>query len=504
MLILPLHRPLTRATFPFVTALLILANVLVFFGWQAGDDAAMARAQEHYLRQDIGRYEVPAYERHLLGTSQADALAEFARVPTEMQAAYVAQRTLTDVAFVAALRSGELFELTVNHEAWQPLRVEYEEVLAEVFTLRHLLRSSEIEPWRMLSAAFLHGDAMHLVGNMLFLLALGLLVEGAIGSGRFLGVYLLGAIGASAASLLWRWGEAGGGLGASGAVAALMGAFCVVWGRQPVRFFYWIGVVFDYVRAPAIWLLPVWLGWEVYNLMANADLGIGFDAHAGGLVSGAALGAVLVGAGQVRHGFIGGEDKLAQADDRWERAQACLRRMQLAEAEALLTELAREQPQRFDVSLALYQVARNGRRREAMARRGAGLLALDCTDREDVRSQRAVLAELDDAGTSLEPSQRRMLVRRWLAAGELDAAEVALAPIDATGEAAECAQLWFQLALAWRDRHVDDAHERALRTLLARYPEQPQAEKARFLLAELAGQAAGTVPLSSKGTSFGV
>ncbi|MGH8086256.1 MAG: rhomboid family intramembrane serine protease [Lysobacter sp.] len=487
MLILPLHRPLTRTTFPLATALLIVVNVLVFFGWQAGDEVAMARAQQHYLQSDLGRYEVPAYERHLVRGSQVDALQEFEQVPASAQPEYVAQRTLTDVAFTAALRSGELFDGGSDFEAWQPLRSEYDAQLDQVFTLRHLLRSSEVDAWRMLSAAFLHGGVMHLVGNMLFLLALGLLVEGAIGSGRFLGVYLLGAVGASAASLLWRWGEAGGGLGASGAVAALMGAFCVVWGRQPVRFFYWIGVVFDYVRAPAIWLLPLWLGWEVWNLLANDELGIGFDAHAGGIVSGALMGAALVATGQVRDGFIRDPDAGTRSDDRWQRAQVCLGRMQLAEAEVLLEELAREQPGRIDVRLALYRVARNGQRQQAIARRGVEVLAIDSRDPGDVQAQRAVLAELDQAGIALEPAQRRALVKRWLAAGELDAAEAALVPIT-DDVAAEYAQLWFRLALGWRDRHMADAHAGVLRSLLQRYPDQPQAEKARFLLAELAEQ----------------
>jgi membrane associated rhomboid family serine protease len=494
MLILPLHRPLTRATFPFVTALLIVANALVFFGWQGADDARMARAQQHYLHSELGRYEVPAYGRHLAKTGQASLLVELEQTPAELRPAFVAQRTMTDVAFVAALQRGELFDNPVDFKAWQPLRAQYDTLQQEVFTLRHLLRSSEVDPRRMLTAAFLHGDALHLIGNMLFLLALGLLVEGALGPSRFLAVYLLGAVGASAASLLWRWGEAGGGLGASGAVAALMGAFCVVWGRQPVRFFYWFGVVFDYVRAPAIWLLPVWLGWELYNLLANPELGVGFEAHAGGIVTGALLGAVLVGLGQVRSEFIRADASSDTGDTRWQRAQAHLGRMQLVEAEALLEELAREQPARFDVRLALYRVARNGRRRAAMGERAGELLAIDCTDSAEVRSQREVLVELDDAGVALEPSRRSALARRWLGLGQLEAVEVALAPmVDGDSAAAQAqAQLWFQLALGYRDQQRRDAHVQALQALVERHPQQPQAEKARFLLTEV-GTAGGAV-----------
>ena len=484
MLILPLHRPLNRATFPFVTALLIVVNVLVFFGWQGGDEAGMASARQYYLHSELARHEVPAYGRYLTRTNQVDALGELEAQSENVRADYVADMTLTDVAFVTALGSGDLFDSAGELEAWRPLRAQYDALLGEVFTLRHLLRSSEVDPWRMLASAFLHGGIMHLIGNMLFLLALGLLVEGALGSGRFLGVYLLGAFGSSAASLLWRWGEAGGGLGASGAIAALMGAFCVIWGRQPVRFFYWFGVVFDYVRAPAIWLLPLWLGWEVYNLLANDDLGIGFDAHAGGIICGALTGAALVRFGQVRDGFIRDPGEQPH-DDRWERAQAHLGRMQLAEAERLLEELARERPDRFDLRLALYRVARNGQRREATTARGLGLLELDVVDPEQVQAQRTVLAELDEAGIEVTPARRLELVRRWLRSGTLHAVEEMLAATGAGYDEQELAQLWFRLALGWRDRHDHVAHQQTLRRLVERYPDQPQAEKARFLLAEL-------------------
>lgn len=494
MLILPLHRPINRATFPVVTVLLILVNALVFFGWQAGDDAAIDRARQHYVASGLARLEVPAYERHLVATSQIDMLEEFRGVPDGLRGDHVAQMTFTDVAFLDALRGGVLFDDAATLEAWRPLRAEYDAELGQVFSLRHMLRSSEVDPWRMLAAAFLHGDTMHLVGNMLFLLALGLLVEGALGPGRYLALYLLGALGSSAFSLLWRWGEVGGGLGASGAVAALMGAFCVVWGRQPVRFFYWLWVVFDYVRAPAILLLPAWLGWEVLNLSLNGDSNVGFDAHIGGLLSGALMGAVLVATGQVRQSFIR-DDGGVRADDRLQRAQAFIGRMQLVEADALLDELQREQPESFEIKLLRYRVARNGGRATAIAGRAAELLAARAPDADGIRAQRDVLVEL--AGTPHAPSAREhlRLAGRWLEAGVPEAAEAALGPVAGVDEA-EAARLWFQLALGWRERHQHDAHVRTLRELVGRYPQQPQSAKARFLLGETGDAPAATQPVA--------
>ena len=57
MLILPLHRRLTAANFPYVTALLILINVLVFCGWQSGDEPVLEKAAAYYQHEHIDQYE---------------------------------------------------------------------------------------------------------------------------------------------------------------------------------------------------------------------------------------------------------------------------------------------------------------------------------------------------------------------------------------------------------------------------------------------------------------
>ncbi len=254
-----------------------------------------------------------------------------------------------DVAFEQALRSGSLFKDDEHLHEWRALRAPYNTWLSKIFTLRHLQRSSKWSPARMLTATFLHGSFDHLLGNMLFLLALGTLLEGAIGSGWFLLLYLLGGF---------------------GAIADLMGAFCVVWGRRKVRVFYWFFVVFNYARGPAILLLPLWLGWELYSLASSDNGTVAFGAHAGGLVSGALLGALLVLLRRTRPAFMEEGDALA-VDDRWECAQWHLGRMEDAEAEYLLAELASEQPHNLDVALARYRAARHaGRGQDSLRHAG--------------------------------------------------------------------------------------------------------------------------------------
>ncbi len=483
MLILPLHKPLTWATWPWMTSLLLLVNVIVFFGAQAGDTEAMTQAQRYYLQSGLAEKEMPAYRQYLIDTGRGDELRALDEQDEGEQWGQLAGAAVNDLGFRARLTQRAPGEDEDAQARWRPLRAEFDRRLDAIFTLRHMQRGSEWSPHRMLTAAFLHADPMHLVGNMLFLVALGLLLEGAIGPWWLLGVYVVGAYGSAAASVLWRWGEYGGGLGASGAIAAMMGAFCAVWGRQPVRFFYWFWVVFDYVRAPAIALFPLWLGWEVFNLLSQDDARVAFEAHAGGLVTGALMGALLVWTRQTRPAFL--HDAPATAvDDRWERAQRHLGRMENVEAESLLAELAAEQPHSFEVALARCRVARNAGQGQFLRERAMALLRLPAGNAAQVQAQWGLVQTLSGEGLVLSADMRDVLVSQWIALGHLQEAERLLSSEGAAGPRDTQAQLWLKLALAHGTRPSGD-QQRLLAHLLQSFPDQPQAAKARFLLDNL-------------------
>ncbi|MGD3145340.1 rhomboid family intramembrane serine protease, partial [Xanthomonas oryzae pv. oryzicola] len=397
MLIMPLHKPWSRQNIPWVTLLLVLINVAVYLGYQRKDDSLVESAVHHYVQSGLGALEADAHARYLQQTAHAKLRAarqaKLDSVPKPLRIAYLAHLTMHDVAFEQVLRSDSLFKDAEHLREWRALRAPYDTRLSKIFTLHHVQRGSEWSPVRMLTATFLHASFDHPLGNILFLLALGTLLEGAIGSGGFLLLYLLGGFGASLASLWWRLGEPGGGLGASGAIAALMGALCVVWGRRRVRVFYWFFVVFSYARGQAILLLPLWLGWELYSLASSDNGSVAFDAHAGGLVSGALLGPLLVALRRTRPAFMEVSEAVA-LDDRWERAQRHLGRMENAEAESLLAALAGEQPHNLDIALARYRAARHAGRSQDSLRHAEVLLTLQTHSAEQTRVQLAVADEL--------------------------------------------------------------------------------------------------------------
>ena len=237
------------------------ANIAVFALFQSGDGARLAALEEWYEHSGLARLEWPGYLRHLEAVPDAQPRSEVEALAQDEQAQHLFHQRLMDVRLAAALRAPEGVDAG-NADALAQLQREFDARAATIATYRFLQRHSELDPLRLVTHAFLHADAMHLFGNMFFLAALGLLVEGALGPWRFALLYLVGTVGSGLFSAAWNWGDPGGGLGASGAIAALMGAFCVLWGTRPVRFFWWFFVVFDYVKKPAIWLLPAWIGWE--------------------------------------------------------------------------------------------------------------------------------------------------------------------------------------------------------------------------------------------------
>jgi len=495
VLIIPLHRAPTWANFPWVTLALVLANVFVFAFLQSGDERVMARALDYYARQDLAQWEYPAYRAWLAGrTDEARRSAAFEPFAEEGENAIATQILQSDAAFLADLRAGKVIAQDVaGHADWRERRDEFDRLWDAAFTERWMIRFSEFDPARMFGAMFLHGGAGHLVGNMLFLALLGLLVEGALGHGLFLAVYLMGGFGSALLSMLWRWGETGGALGASGAIAALMGAYCVLWGTRKVRFFWWFFVVFDYVKAPALVLLPFWLGWELVNLAWNKGAHVGFDAHAGGIVAGALLALCVRALRLEKHGFL---DEDAIADARADRAAALekakehIGHLRIPAARALLEPLVEARPDDFEACAALYRCARCEPRMPRLAEAARAVLALAPHNASEMREQHAIHEDCLKVAAGmplLAPAQTIVLVRRWPMIGAgADAANALAALVDRAPATPGLDAACLGVARDLRARGDTAPAKRLLEKVVVAYPRSGEAGKARVLLADFA------------------
>lgn len=147
---------------------------------------------------------------------------------------------------------------------------------------------------RLLSHQFLHADVVHLLFNMLFLWAMGGLLELTLGAAIFLPCYLSSGVVAALTHGAFHPGSAEPAVGASGAVAGMMGMFLVLHLRQPIRMALVAAVALapriHIFSVPAYVFLGLWLLEQLFFAsFGTSTLGVAFMAHIGGFAFGALL-----------------------------------------------------------------------------------------------------------------------------------------------------------------------------------------------------------------------
>jgi membrane associated rhomboid family serine protease len=141
----------------------------------------------------------------------------------------------------------------------------------------------------ILTAMFMHGSWSHIIGNMIFLWAFGPEIEDAMGRGRYLLFYLAGGLVAMLAQILADPHSTVPNLGASGAIAAVMGAFIVTYPRDRIKAVLFIFVFVRITFIPAALLIGFWFLTQLVHAGAVAQVqtgGVAYLAHVGGFVFG--------------------------------------------------------------------------------------------------------------------------------------------------------------------------------------------------------------------------
>lgn len=370
MLIIPAENSINWKRPPWVTLGLIMACLLVFLFYQGGDDRKLESALEQYLSGNLLALEGPAYEDYLQrairfeGDSQrALELQAFEELQENNEALWQAVTLLLDREFYQYLQDNrDLIWAPAERSQWQQQRSAIEEQWISRMSAYQLgLVPAELSLYTLISYQFLHGGWGHIIGNLLFLFLLGFTVEKALGPGRFLAAYL--ACGALSGLVFvgFSMGSHIPLVGASGSISGLMGMYVAIYGLQKIRFFYFLGFYFNYFRAPAIALLPVWLGKEVYDYWYAGATGIAYMAHAGGLAAGAGL-VWLLGKSwlQVKEEFFEPEEdeQDARFTSAYAQAMASLGRMEFDLARRQFEALREHYPERTILLEHLYQLAK--------------------------------------------------------------------------------------------------------------------------------------------------
>lgn len=166
------------------------------------------------------------------------------------------------------------------------------------------LRDRFIEHWALIpdqphlanfiTSMFLHGGWLHLIGNMWFLWVFGSHIEDAMGSAKFLVFYLISGVASASVQFVTSLGSPVPTIGASGAIAGVMGAFLILYPRVRVVTLIFIIVFVTTVELPAAFMLIYWFALQLLSGLGSLSnvsqaQGIAWFAHVGGFLAGILL-----------------------------------------------------------------------------------------------------------------------------------------------------------------------------------------------------------------------
>ncbi len=353
MLIPIKHENMAARRWPVVTLALIAINVAVFlFTLSAIDDEApqLGEVKTHILILAALHPElkIQPESQHLVdGFKQSH--------PQQWKQVQNPNRDIID-AYDARIRLME--DPSKLQAELDQLNTQYVDLSKSSIVEQYAFIPAQPRPISYLTANFLHGGWLHLIGNMWFLWLAGFVLEDVWGRWVYSVFYLIAG---AAALQFWAWSNPGSitpTLGASGAVAALMGAFLVRFPKMKIEMAWLFFFKLYRFKAAAYWLLPLWLFTEIfYGSLSGSSGGVAHWAHVGGFLFGAVAAVAIQHSGLEKKANQAIEEKLGWSNDaELEQASGMMEHGQLAEALAVLTGYVAAKPNSLDAWNLLRQI----------------------------------------------------------------------------------------------------------------------------------------------------
>jgi membrane associated rhomboid family serine protease len=238
------------------------------------------------------------------------------------------------------------------------LNQQFASLAAVSITQRYAFVPAQPTAISYLTANFLHGGWLHLIGNMWFLWLAGFVLEDVWGRWLYSAFYLIAGV---AALQFYAWTNPGSitpTLGASGAVAALMGAFLVRFPKMKIEMAWLFFFRLYRFKAAAYWLLPLWLVMEIfYGSLMGSSSGVAHWAHVGGFLFGAAAALAIQHSGLEHKANKAIEEQVNwTTDPELEQANGLMEHGQFDEALTLLKNHVAVKPNSIDSWNLLRQI----------------------------------------------------------------------------------------------------------------------------------------------------
>lgn len=354
-MLIPLrHENMEGRRWPVITFALIALNVLIFLGthWKiAAQEPERVEVRTHVLL-------LAAMHPDLRTSADIEKFVDGvkSKVPEEAWARFASRSRTPMDAWDARIR------LVEDPEQLQAEMDSLAQHFAEV-QKSSILENYAFEPGRpraiaILTSMFLHSGWLHLIGNMWFLWLAGFILEDRWGRVIYPIFYLLAGIAATLFHVMIYPSSLAPMLGASGAIAALMGAFLVRFPKLKIEML-WFMLFFRYrFKIAAYWLLPIWLFMEVSDgVLSGQASGVAHWAHVGGFIFGV-VGALVI----ARTGWEHKANAVIEEKIGWSVDPAVLQGTELMEAGKLdegisvLTNYVAAKPDSLEAHTALRQL----------------------------------------------------------------------------------------------------------------------------------------------------
>jgi membrane associated rhomboid family serine protease len=290
MVIIPTEKRFDWNHAPVVLFSIVLINILIFFIYQSGDGKKFESALQAYQKEKFLEIEWPFFKKYLNEKNDTKALNRYQSLYNEQRFDEISFNIILNQDFYRYLRIDqyEYFQLGDVGD-WFAVREQINDNIASTSISSFGLTPSSIKVFHFLSYQFLHGDMMHLLGNLFFLVICGFAVEAAIGRWRFLLFYLICGIAGGALHVIFNLKETIPLVGASGSISGVMAMYLGLFRLKKIEFFYWLFIFVGYFRAPALLILFFYIGKELFQFYGGGESNVAFLAHTGGFIAGAII-----------------------------------------------------------------------------------------------------------------------------------------------------------------------------------------------------------------------
>lgn len=454
---------------PLVTLILVIANVMIFYIVQFNDHENEYQAYRYYDESGLAQIELKYYLKY----RKADhAVISHPDLPAEEQ-------MQSNADFQLRLQNDEIIQPNDPlYPQWKQKQRHFIALLDKSATHRYSLNPSAPSLITLFSNIFLHADNQHLWGNMIMLLLLGLGVEVLVGRLWFLAGYLFCGVCGDFLYIALYHNDYATGLGASGAISGILGMAAMIYGMRRIHFFYFLFVYFDYVRARAIWIIPMYIAFETIRAVVFSS-NINVAAHVGGFIGGVVFIALLrLLPNTLNRDALDKNQRQFDYDQQYAQAVQLATSMHIDEAKTQFLALQQNYPDDINVLQQLFALSRYNPASEEYHQYAQRLLKLPGTDRATVD---AIYETYRQYASSAKPKPRWSpellcsLAMKFAAHKKLQDAEKITAYL--LKAAADCKGTpAVLLALSKYYNGVDaDKNRQYRQTLLQRYPDSQEA-----------------------------